>query len=194
MGGGLRALIVVDNCEHVLDAAAEVVATILRHSSSVTVLATSRQPLDVDGERVWPVHPLPIGVAGSGGAVDLFLRRAADAGEVVDPDAYAVVGAICQRLDGLPLAVELAAARVRALGPDGLLASLSERLDGLAGGRRATARHQTLRAAVEWSLDLLSPRQRLGFALLSVFSGGFDLRAAEAVLLVEGFDRAKRPI
>ena len=187
--GGLRALIVVDNCEHVLDAAADVVATILRHSSSVTVLATSRQPLDVDGERVWPVHPLPVGVAGSGGAVDLFLRRAADAGEIVDPDAYAAVGAICQRLDGLPLAVELAAARVRALGADGLLASLSERLDGLAGGRRATPRHQTLRAAVEWSLDLLSPRQRLGFALLSVFAGGFDLRAAETVLLVEGFDR-----
>jgi hypothetical protein len=77
------------------------------------------------------------------------------------------------------------------LGPDGLLASLSEHLDGLAGKRRATPRHQTLRAAVEWSLDLLSPRQQLGFALLSVFSGGFDLRAAEAVLLVEGFDRAE---
>ena len=99
------------------------------------------------------------------------------------------MGAICQRLDGLPLAVELAAARVRALGADGLLASLSERLDGLSGGRRATPRHQTLRAAVEWSLDLLNPRQRLGFALLSVFAGGFDLRAAETVLLVEGFDR-----
>ena len=99
------------------------------------------------------------------------------------------MGLICQRLDGLPLAVELAAARVRALGAEGLLASLSERLDGLAGGRRATPRHQTLRAAVEWSLDLLSPRQRLGFALLSVFAGGFDLRAAETVLLVEGFDR-----
>ena len=96
---------------------------------------------------------------------------------------------ICQRLDGLPLAVELAAARVRALGAEGLLASLSERLDGLAGGRRAPPRHQTLRAAVEWSLDLLSSRQRLGFALLSVFAGGFDLRAAETVLLVEGFDR-----
>jgi predicted ATPase len=189
--GGLRALIVVDNCEHVLDAATEVVATILDHSSAVTMLATSRQPLQVDGERVSPVPPLPVGTAGSGGAVDLFLHRAADAGEVVDPDAHAVVGAICQRLDGLPLAVELAAARVRALGPDGLLASLSEHLDGLAGRRRATPRHQTLRAAVEWSLDLLSPRQRLGFALLSVFSGGFDLRAAEAVLLVEGFDRAE---
>jgi predicted ATPase len=189
--GGLRALIVVDNCEHVLDAAAEVVATILEHSSAMTVLATSRQPLEVDGERVAPVPPLPVGIAGSGGALDLFLHRAADAGEVVDPDAYAVVGAICQRLDGLPLAVELAAARVRALGPDGLLASLSVRLDGLAGGRRATARHQTLRAAVEWSLDLLSPRQRLGFALLSVFSGGFDLRAAETVLVVEGFDRGE---
>ena len=189
--GGLRALIVVDNCEHVLDAAADVVATMLHDSSSVTVLATSRQPLDVEGERVWPVHPLPIGIAGSGGAVDLFLRRAADAGEIVDPDAYAAVGMICERLDGLPLAVELAAARVRALGAEGLLASLSERLDGLAGGRRAIARHQTLRAAVEWSLDLLSPRQRLGFSLLSVFSGGFDLRAAETVLLVEGFDRTE---
>ena len=155
------------------------------------MLATSRQPLEVDGERVWPVHPLPVGVAGSGGAVDLFLRRAADGGEVVDTDAYAVVGAICQRLDGLPLAVELAAARVRALGPDGLLTSLSECLDGLVGGHRVTGRHQTLRAAVGWSLDLLSRRQRLGFALLSVFSGGFDLRAAEAVLLVEGFDRAE---
>jgi predicted ATPase len=188
--GGLQALLVLDNCEHVLDAAADVVATIVDHSSAVTVLATSRQPLEVDGERVWPVPPLPVGVVDSGGAVDLFLRRAADAGEVVDPDAYTVVGAICQRLDGLPLAVELAAARVRALGPEGLLASLSERLDGLAGGRR-TPRHQTLRAAVEWSLDLLTPRQRLGFALLSVFSGGFDLRAAEAVLVVEGFDRSE---
>ena len=183
-------MIVVDNCEHVLDAAADVVTTVLRHSSSLSVLATSRQPLDVDGERVWPVHPLPIGTPGSGGAVDLFLSRAADAGEVVDPEAHAVVGAICQGLDGLPLAVELAAARVRALGPDGLLASLSERLDGLAGGRR-TPRHQTMRAAVEWSLDLLTPRQRLGFALLSVFSGGFDQRAAETVLQVEGFDPAE---
>jgi predicted ATPase/DNA-binding SARP family transcriptional activator len=187
--GGMRALVVMDNCEHVLDAAADVVAVALGHSSSVTVLATSRQPLDVDGEQVWPVHPLPVGVAGSGGAVDLFLHRAADAGEIVDTDEYTTVGMICQRLDGLPLAVELAAARVRALGAERLLGSLSERLDGLAGGHRVTPRHQTLRAAVEWSLDLLSPRQRLGFALLSVFSGGFDLRAAEAVLLVEGFDR-----
>ncbi len=191
VAGTLRALVVMDNCEHVLDAAAEVVATILGRSSTVTVLATSRQPLELDGERVWPVCPLPIGIAGSGGAVDLFMRRAADAGLLVNPDAHAVVGAICQRLDGLPLAVELAAARVQALGPDGLLASLSERLDGLAAGRRATSRHQTLRAAVEWSLDLLTPRQRLGFALLSVFSGGFDLRAAEAVLVVEGFDRSE---
>ena len=186
--GPLRALIVLDNCEHVLDAAAEVVATIL-HASSVSVVATSRQPLRVDGERVWPVGPLPVGAAGSGGAVDLFLRRAADAGETVEPDEYAAVGAICERLDGLPLAVELAAARVRALGVDGLLASLSERFNGLAGGRRGTPRHQTLRAAMEWSLDLLGPRQRLGFVLLSVFAGGFDLRAAEAVLVVEGFDR-----
>ena len=189
VGGGLRGLIVVDNCEHVLDAAADLVATILGHSTTLTVLATSRQSLDVEGERVWPVHPLPVGVAGSGGAVDLFLRRAADAGELIDPEAYAVVDEICQRLDGLPLAVELAAARVRALGADGLLASLSERLDGLARGHRDTPRHQTLRAAVEWSLDRLTPRQRLGFAVLSVFSGGFDLRAAESVLLVEGCDR-----
>ena len=191
VGGGLRGLILVDNCEHVLDAAAELVATILRHSSSVAVLATSRQPLDVDGERVWPVHPLPVGVEGSGGAVDLFLRRAADAGEMVTADELPVVGAICQRLDGLPLAVELAAARVRALGADGLLASLTDRLDGLSGGRRSAPRHQTLRAAVEWSLELLNARQRLGFALLSVFAGGFDLRAAETVLLVEGFDRGE---
>jgi predicted ATPase/DNA-binding SARP family transcriptional activator len=189
--GELRALIVMDNCEHLAGATADVVATMLHHSSSVTVLATSRQPLDVEFERVCPVHPLPVGMAGSGGAVDLFLRRAADAGEIIDSNAYTAVGLICQRLDGLPLAVELAAARVRALGADGLLASLSERLDGLSGGRRVTPRHQTLRAAVEWSLDLLSPRQRLGFALLSVFSGGFDLRAAETVLLIEGFDRAE---
>ncbi len=187
LAGGLRGLIVVDNCEHVLDAAADVVARILRHSSSVTVLATSRQPLEVDGERVWPVHPLPVGIAGSGGAVDLFLRRAIDAGGTVAPEEHASVGAICQRLDGLPLAVELAAARVRALGADGLLTSLSERLDGLTAGRRGPPRHQTLRAAVEWSLALLDPRQRLGFALLSVFAGEFDLHAAETVLLVEGF-------
>jgi predicted ATPase/DNA-binding SARP family transcriptional activator len=188
VAGGLRGLIVVDNCEHVLDAAADVVATILRGSSTVTVLATSRQPLEVEGERVWPIHPLPVGVAGSGGAVDLFLRRAVDAGGTVAPEEHASVGAICQRLDGLPLAVELAAARVRALGADGLLTSLSERLDALSAGRRAPPRHQTLRAAVEWSLALLDPRQRLGFALLSVFAGEFDLRAAETVLLVEGFD------
>jgi predicted ATPase/DNA-binding SARP family transcriptional activator len=191
VSGRARGLLVLDNCEHVLDAAADLVATLLRHSTSVVVLATSRQPLDVAGERVWPVQPMSVGVAGSGGAVDLFLRRADDAGERIDPAAYAVVGAICQRLDGLPLAVELAAARVRALGVEALLESLSERLDELGGRRRDSPRHRTLRAAVEWSLDRLSARQRLGFALLSVFSGGFDLRAAEAVLLVEGFDRGE---
>ncbi|MEH6379138.1 AfsR/SARP family transcriptional regulator, partial [Streptomyces sp. KLMMK] len=173
-----RMLLVLDNCEHVVDAAARLAETLLAHCPGVTVLATSREPLGVPGEAVRPVEPLPDTVA---------LRLLADRGAAArpgfrvedDPEACAE---ICRRLDGLPLAIELAAARLRLLGPRTLADRLDDRFRLLTSGSRTVLpRQQTLRAVVDWSWDLLDGPERAVLRRLSVFSGGCDLAAAEEV-------------
>ncbi|WP_336207335.1 ATP-binding protein [Nonomuraea sp. LPB2021202275-12-8] len=171
-----RVLLVLDNCEHLLDAVAAFVDRLLSRCPGTRALVTSRERLGVPGERVVPVEPLPL----SSDAVALFRDRATAA----DP-AFAVeagdVEEICARLDGLPLAIELAAARSAALGPGGLLAALDDNLRLLAGGRGADQRHRSLRSVLGWSHDLLEEDERTLFRRLAVFTGGFDLDAVIAV-------------
>ncbi|MGW4567010.1 ATP-binding protein, partial [Streptomyces sp. NPDC004561] len=173
-----RMLIVLDNCEHVVEAAARLTERLLARCPELTVLATSREPLGVPGELVRPVEPLPEPVA---------LRLLADRGAAArpgfrvedDPDACAE---ICRRLDGLPLAIELAAARLRMLAPRQIADRLDDRFRLLTSGSRTVLpRQQTLRAVVDWSWDLLDEDERDVLARLSVFAGGCDLAAAEAV-------------
>jgi len=172
-------LLVLDNCEHVVASAAELVRTLLQRAPALRILATSREPLGVAGEHVWPVPPIP-----PADAAQLFAERAA----AVDP-AFAMteenapaIAEICRRLDGIPLAIELAAARIRMLTPEQIAAKLEDRFAILtAGSRTAIARHRTLRAAIDWSFALLSDREQALLARLSVFAGSFSLEAAEAV-------------
>ena len=167
----------VDNCEHVIDEAARVVERLLRAGSGVRVLATSRERLGVAGEVLWTVPPLAAADASS-----LFLERAEAGGLRPRPDDAAVVERICDRLDGLPLAVELAAARTRSLSLDDIVERIDDRFRLLTtGGRTAEPRQQTLRSVVDWSYDLLFADEQRVFRRLSVFAGGFDLAAAEAV-------------
>ena len=178
-----RTLLVLDTCEHLVDACAQLVGTLLREVAGVTVLASSRQPLDVPGEQVCPVSPLPIEAAG-GDAVELFAQCAAAAvpGFAVDADNRAEVIRLCRRLDGMPLAIELASVRLRAVSLGQLVERLDDRFRLLTGGRRtALPRHQTLRAAVGWSHELCTGQEQLLWSRLSVFAGAFDLAAAEEV-------------
>ncbi|MFD7501483.1 ATP-binding protein [Streptomyces sp. NPDC059850] len=173
-----RMLIVLDNCEHLVEAAARLADSLLARCPGVTVLATSREPLAVPGELVRPVEPLPDPVA-----LRLFQERGAAArpGFRTDDDP-AACAEICRRLDGLPLAVELAAARLRLLTPRQIADRLDDRFRLLTSGSRTVLpRQQTLRAVVDWSWDLLDARERTVLARLSVFAGGCDLPAAEAV-------------
>ena len=184
-----RLLLVLDNCEHVLGGVRPMVDAILSRCPGVVVLATSRTPLGVAGERIRPVAPLPLpGPARSSRldspAVRLFLERA----RAVRPDLDATgtnldrAVDVCTRLDGLPLAIELAAARVRSLNPADLAARLTDPFDLLNGvGTSAAGRHGTLQAVLDWSYNLLGTGQRRLFDRLSVFAGGFTLAAAEAV-------------
>ncbi|MFE5257993.1 BTAD domain-containing putative transcriptional regulator [Streptomyces coelicoflavus] len=172
-------LLVLDNCEHVIGAAARLAETLLTRCPGLTVLATSREPLGVPGESVRPVEPLTPGQARR-----LFAARAS----AVRPDADAVlrdeeaVDEICRRLDGLPLAIELAAARLRLLTPREIADRLDDRFRLLTSGSRTVLpRQQTLRAVVDWSWDLLDEAERTMLRELSVFAGGWDLAAAEAV-------------
>ncbi|MFF2132990.1 BTAD domain-containing putative transcriptional regulator [Streptomyces olivochromogenes] len=172
-------LLILDNCEHVIGAAAELAETLLTRCPGLTILATSREPLGVPGELVRPVEPLPPDPARR-----LFMERAA----AVRPDAdaalhdYEAVDEICRRLDGLPLAIELAAARLRLLTPRQIADRLDDRFRLLtSGSRTALPRQQTLRAVVDWSWDLLGERERAVLCEASVFAGGWDLTAAEAV-------------
>jgi predicted ATPase/class 3 adenylate cyclase len=173
-----RLLLILDNCEHVLAPIGELVPRIGARVPTVTVLLTSREPLGLAGERVVPVPSLA-----PHDAVELFCDRASAADEslVFAADERDVIADICRRLDGIPLAVELAAARVRSLGLPELQSRLGDRFRLLRAGRGSVERHQTLRATVAWSYQLLSEAERLLFDRLSVFAGGFDLRAAEAV-------------
>ncbi|MEV6741955.1 BTAD domain-containing putative transcriptional regulator [Streptomyces sp. NPDC051104] len=173
-----RMLLILDNCEHVVDAAAHLVAHLLERCPGLTVLATSREPLGVPGEVLRPVEPLPQPYA-----LELLADRGAAArpGFRVEDDPEAAAE-ICRRLDGLPLAIELAAARLRMLTPRQIADRLDDRFRLLTSGSRTVLpRQQTLRAVVDWSWDLLDEEERAVLRRLSVFSGGCDLTAAEAV-------------
>src|SRR5262249_38331581 len=173
-------LVVLDNCEHLLDGCAAVVVELLGGAPNLKVLATSREPLNVAGEATWQVPSLSLGDE----AVDLFADRArlAQADFTLTDDNIPAVSEICRRLDGMPLAIELAAARVRALSLSDIVASLHDRFRLLTGGSRtAVRRQQTLRASVDWSHALLTETERILFRRLAVFLGGFDLDAAQAV-------------
>jgi predicted ATPase len=181
----------LDNCEHLIEAVARLVDRVMHACVRVRVLATSREALEVDGERAMSLRSMT--VAGSdeldavaaSDAVRLFVDRAvaARSGFVLDATNATSVNTICRRLDGIPLAIELAAARVVSMSPSEIAALLDERFRLLSGGRRvALERHQTLRAAVEWSYGLLNDRDRAVFERLSVFAGSFDAAAARAVV------------
>jgi len=182
-------LLVLDTCEHLVDACAALADAVLRAAPAVTILATSRQPLDASGEAVLQLFPLPVPdpsdeSAGKADVVELFAQRAAAAvpGFTVTPENLADVITVCRRLDGIPLAIELATVRLRALPLRQMAERIDDRLRLLTGGRRSgTPRHQTLRAAIEWSYSLCTPTEQLLWERLSVFAGGFDIAAAEAV-------------
>jgi len=172
-------LVVLDNCEHVVDVVEKFVSRALRECRTVTFLATSREPIDVPEEHVWRVRSLD-SVEGA----ELFIARAryADAARPIGDDEHATVIAICERLDGIPLAIELAAARIRSMTAAELLDRLDDRFRLLRGSRRGgVERHQTLRAAVTWSYQLLTEDERLLFDQCAVFAGSFDLDAVEAI-------------
>ncbi|MFD0551816.1 BTAD domain-containing putative transcriptional regulator [Streptomyces rectiviolaceus] len=171
-------LLLLDNCEHVIGAAAELAQTLLTHCPDLTVIATSREPLGVPGEFVRPVEPLPPDPAHR-----LFTERAMAVRPDFDPEEDAeAVAEICRRLDGLPLAIELAAARLRLLTPRQIADRLDDRFRLLTSGSRTVLpRQQTLRAVVDWSWDLLDDPERTVLREVSVFAGGWDIEAAEAV-------------
>jgi len=178
--GDKTVLLVLDNCEHLLDACGSMIAELLSACPTLTILTTSREPLAVPGELSWRVPSLPLGDE----ALQLFADRArlVRAEFVVGDDNEALVQEICERLDGMPLAIELAAARVRALSLTQILESLHDRFRLLTGGARtAVRRQQTLRASVDWSHALLTDPEQVLFRRLAVFAGGFDLDAAQAV-------------
>ncbi|MCI0413857.1 protein kinase [bacterium] len=188
-------LLVIDSCEHVLDEAARVIETVLRSVPGVRVLATSRESLNVDGEHVWRVPSLStpgqedvlsMENAGKFDSVQLFVERAvaSDPRFRLNEANLDSVVKICRRLDGIPLAIELAAVRIKAMSASEIYKRLDDCFKLLSSGSRASLqRHQTLRAAVDWSYDLLAPAERILFCRLACFSGGFDLEAAESVCI-----------
>ena len=191
--GSKRLLLVLDNCEHVINAAASMAEALSRANPWARMMATSREPLRVSGECIYRV--LPLGVPAEGaedpdevlrhGAARLFVARARDADPhfSLDSRAAAAIAAICRRLDGMPLAIELAAARTASLGLEGLASRLDDRFMLLTGGRRtALPRQQTLRATLDWSYELLSEPERAVLRRLAVFPGGFTLEAASTVV------------
>ena len=194
--GDRTMLLVLDNLEHVIEAATDL-APLLRHCPRLTILATSRVVLHLSGEQIYPVPPLAMPrttnpgapeVAGSDAGMLFAARARAVKPDFAISDANAAeVAAICRRLDGLPLAIELAAARAGVLSPGALLARLDKRLTLLTGGPRdQPARLRTMRDAIAWSDDLLTSEERLVFRRLAVFTGGFTLEAAEAIVPADG--------
>ena len=189
-----RLVLVLDNCEHVIEALATLATAILKGAAGIHILATSREPLRVEGEYVQRLPPLSSGFpsdhlgaaeALAFPAVELFVERAAEClgeFELTDEDA-AIVAEICRKLDGIPLAIELAAARVESFGVRGLAARLDDRIRLLTNGRRSgPPRHRTLRAALDWSYEVLSEPERAVLGRLGIFVGGFTLDAACAVV------------
>ncbi len=188
---GMRLLLLLDNCEHLLDACGVLVDAVLRTAEGVRVLATSRECLGIEGERVFALRSLSL-PSGSqvnldavkwSEAVRLFVDRAqiVDNAFVLDAQTALPVVEICRRLDGIPLAIELAAARIKMLSVEEVRSRLDDRFRLLSGGHKALPRHQTLRAAFQWSYDLLTPEEQRLFRLLSVFAGGWTLGAATVV-------------
>jgi predicted ATPase/DNA-binding CsgD family transcriptional regulator len=189
---GRRALLVLDNCEHLLDACAILAGALLRSCPGLRILATSRQVLGVTGEVTVPVPPLPVPPEGpvpawesllAYGAVRLFAERGAAVlpGFAVEPGNCEAVAELCRRLEGIPLAIELAAVRLRAMAPEQILARVEDRFGLLSAGDPTTPRHGTLQAALSWSYDLLTPTEQALWRRCSVFTGSFDLDAAEFV-------------
>jgi predicted ATPase len=177
-------LLVIDNCEHVLTADADQIEAILAHSASVRILATSREGLGVPEEQVRPVRSLDVAAGIDSAAVRLFVERAqgiAPGFSMVDGDEAAAVTEICQRLDGIPLAIELAASRMASMTVGEMRDRLDHRFRLLVGSRRGLERHHTLRHAVAWSYDLLGDTEKTVLDRCSVFAGGFDLQSACAV-------------
>jgi predicted ATPase/DNA-binding SARP family transcriptional activator len=206
LGAWLRSravLLVLDNCEHMIDACAAIVETLLRVSPGLTVLTTSREPLRIDGETTSLVPSLSLPDPAESQsveellryeAVQLFVDRAARVmpGFRLTTENGMQVAQLCYRLDGIPLAIELAASRVRALPVEQIVERLSDRFQLLSGGSRtALSRQQTLRATLDWSYNLLSERERVLFARLSVFSGGFTLQTVEAICAAPPLEQAE---
>jgi predicted ATPase len=181
--GRLR-LLVFDNCEHILDAAADLIEAILAHSATVRILATSREGLGVTDEQLWPVPSLDVGAGVDSAAVNLFVERAhsvAPRFSMATTDEAEAVIEICRRLDGIPLAIELAASRMASMTASEVRDRLDQPLRLLVGSRRGLARHHTLRHAVAWSYELLDDTEKALLDRCSVFAGGFDLHSACAV-------------
>ena len=181
-------LLVFDNCEHVRDAAADLIEAILAHSATVRILVTSREGLGVADEQVWPVGSLDLSGGIDSAAVILFVERAhsvAPRFSMATPDEMGAVVEICRRLDGIPLAIELAASRMASMTASDVRDRLDHRFRLLIGSRRGLAHHQTLRHAVAWSYDLLDDAEKVLLDRCSVFASGFDLESACAVA---GFD------
>lgn len=183
-----RALLVFDNCEHLIDGVAGLVSSIHARCPSVGVLATSREPLGVGGEQVWPVRPLGL----SDEAIDLIIDRVAERDASLDTSHWdrSDLAQLCGRLDGMPLAIEMAAARLQTMSPREVLRRLEDRFRLLRSRQRDVSdRHQTLLAALDWSYDLLELDERTLFDRLSVFGGTFDLDAAEQICSADPLDR-----
>ncbi|NEK56816.1 LuxR family transcriptional regulator [Geodermatophilus sabuli] len=184
-----RVLLVLDNCEHLSPACGRAASVLLRCAPGLRIVATSREPLGILGELTWSVPPLALPrdsdtATPAGDAVDLFLERARPVlpGFAPSDEELGLIGELCRRLDGMPLAIELAAVRIRSLPLDQILSAEGGIFDVLdRGNRDAPARHQTLRNAIQWSYDLCTPQERLLWQRLSAFSGSFDLQAAKEV-------------
>ena len=181
-------LLVFDNCEHVLDDAADLIEAILAQSATVRIVATSREGLGVADEQVWPVPSLDLSGGIDSAAVNLFGERAQSVAprfSTATPGEAGAVVEICRRLDGIPLAIELAASRMASMTASEVRDRLDQRFRLLVGSRRGLERHQTLRHAVAWSYDLLDDGEKALLERCSVFAGGFDLQSACAIA---GFD------
>ena len=179
-----RALVVIDNCEHLVDAVADAAHRLLQACPNLVLVTTSREPLGVTGEVVWRVPPMTIGDNGEGDAEALFAERAqaVRVNFVVNDSNQDAVASVCRRLDGIPLAIELAAARVRSMSINDIAAGLADRFRLLAGGSRtALARQRTLQASVQWSYELTDPLERTVLRRLAVFQSSFDVAAAERI-------------